>query len=197
MKKIICVLSAVLILFSMCACAPKQQDSMQQAGMIIRPSEFSEETKEVLDLIDADDEIRFFDIKLDDSVKSCYMTLWVYQNGEWKQAGQTKAAAELSQARLAVRLTENSCDLYLGDGNGNSKYSTPVLEGNFENSVSKLDQIVDREIPLELNKETPVWVKIGTNTNSIEIGGNMDDFRQIDCDAGIAVTFTVSDKAIG
>ena len=170
---------------------------MQQAGMTIRPSEFSEETKEVLDLIDADDEIRFFDIKLDDSVKSCYMTLWVYKNGEWKEAGQTKLAAELPQARMAVRLTENNCDLYLGDGNGSSKYSVPVLEGNLEDSVSKLDQIVDSEIPLELNKETPVWVKIGTNANSIEIGGNMDDFRQIDCDAGIAVTFTVSDKAIG
>ncbi len=189
MKKMMCVLSTLLLLLPMCACT-----SQKQANMTIRPSEFSKETKDVLDFFD--DEIQFFDIKVDDSVKSHSVVVWVYQNGEWKEAGRTEGEIKFLGNRIAIRLTENSYDLYTVDETGTTKYSLPALEGDFENSTAKGGEIVNREIPLELNKETPIWVKIGTDTNSMRVGDITEDFRQIDCNAGIAVTLTVSDKTI-
>ena len=63
MKKTISVLLAVTMLFSLCACSQNKQ-----YGISIKPTEFSEETLEVLDLFD--DEIQFFDISLDENVSS-------------------------------------------------------------------------------------------------------------------------------
>ena len=49
--------------------------------MYIKPSELSDETMEVLDLFD--DEIQFFDISFDETVKSYAISVWVYRDGEW------------------------------------------------------------------------------------------------------------------
>ena len=189
MKKLISILSTFLMLLSMSACG-----SQKQTNMSIRPSAFSKETEDVLSLFN--DEIRFFDIKLDDTVKSYCMVLWVYQNDEWKESGRTEGEIEFLGRQIAIRLTENSCELYTVDETGNTKVSYPNVSAGFENSVAKGGEIVDREIPLELNKETPIWVKIGTDTGSMRVGDITDDFRQADCNAGIAVTLTVSDQIV-
>ena len=176
-------------MLSICGCS-----SQQQASMGIKPSEFSKETKEVLELFD--DEIQFFDITLDDSVKSQSIVIWVYQNGEWNEAGRTEGETKFLSNRIAIRLTENSYDLYTMDENGHIKYSFPNLTSNFENSTATGGKIIDKEIPLELNKETPIWFKIGTDKDSMSVGDIMFNFRQIDCNAGIAITLTVSDRII-
>ena len=47
-----------------------------------------------------------------------------------------------------------------------------------------------------LNKEIPLWVKIGTTANSMCVTDVTDDFRNAECNAGIAVTLTVSDVEV-
>ena len=56
------VLTVILVL-TLSACAKTEQKEMY-----IKPSEFTEETREVLELFD--DEVQFFDIVLDETVKS-------------------------------------------------------------------------------------------------------------------------------
>ena len=56
----------LILLFAACA-------KEEQKGMYIKPSEFTEETREVLDLFD--DEVQFFDIVLDETVKSETITV--------------------------------------------------------------------------------------------------------------------------
>ncbi len=55
--------------------------------MYIKPSELSDETMEVLDLFD--DEIQFFDISFDETVKSYAISVWGYRDGEWAEDGMT------------------------------------------------------------------------------------------------------------
>ena len=67
----------------------------------------------------------------------------------------------------------------------------PSLDTPFEESMGIGYSKIDREIPIELNKEIPICVKIGTSSNRMEVLDITEDFRKIECDAGIAVTITV------
>ena len=80
--------------------------------------------------------------------------------------------------------------------NGHEKYSYPSLDTPFEESMGIGYSKIDREIPIELNKEIPICVKIGTSSNRMEVLDITEDFRKIECDAGIAVTITVSDEIV-
>ena len=79
MKKTISILLAVAMLLSLCACSRNKRSVMN-----IRPSEFSKETQEVLDLLD--DEIQFFDISLDETVKSYTISVWAVTEHGMKTA---------------------------------------------------------------------------------------------------------------
>ena len=72
----------------------------------------------------------------------------------------------------------------------------PSLDTPFEESMGIGYSKIDREIPIELNKEIPICVKIGTSSNRMEVLDITEDFRKIECDAGIAVTITVSDEIV-
>ena len=162
------------MIFSLCACSQNKQ-----SGISIKPTEFSEETLEVLDLFD--DEIQFFDISLDENVKSFEISVWVYRDGEWFEDGKTHGNNDFLGKRIAIRLIENSYELYNISDNGHEKYSYPSLDTPFEESM---------------NKEIPICVKIGTSSNRMEVLDRTEDFRKIECDAGIAVTITVSDEIV-
>jgi hypothetical protein len=189
MKKNICALLVGLLVFTLCACSRNKQ-----SAMYIKPSEFSDETMEVLELFD--DEIQFFYISFDETVKSYAIVAWIYRNGEWVEGGMTGGNTDHLTRRIAVRLTETGYDIYTVDESGYVKYSVPISETPFDESMGIGGTRIDREIPIELNKEIPIWVKIGTTTNSMKIMGITDDFRNAECNAGIAITLTASDKVI-
>ena len=162
--------------------------------MYIKPSDFSDETLEVLDLFD--DEIQFFDISFDETAKSYAISIWVYRDGEWVEDGTTAGNIDHVTGRIAVRLTETGCDLYTIDENGHVKYSFPTVDTPFDESTGVGGTRIDREVPIVLNKEIPLWVKIGTTANSMRVTDVTDDFRNAECNAGIAVTLTVSDVEV-
>lgn len=186
MKKTIPALLVAALLFSLCACSQNQQSVMS-----IKPVAFSAETMEVLDLFD--DEIQFFDISLDDTVKSYSISLWVYRDGQWNEDGRIQGDKDSSAQRIAIRLTENSFELYNVYEDGHEKCSYPVLDNLFEESIGIGGTRIDQETPIVLNEEIPVWVKIGTSTDRLDVSKN---FREIECNAGIAVTFTASDEML-
>ena len=189
MKKIIYALLAGLLIFTVCACSQNKQ-----SAMYIKPSELSDETMEVLDLFD--DEMQFFEIVFDETVKSYTISVWVYRNGEWVEGGMTGDNIDHLTWRIALRLTETGCDLYTIDEGGHIKYSVPTLETPFDESMGIGGTKIDREIPIALNKEIPIWVKIGTAANSMKIMDITDDFRNAECNAGVAITLTASDKEV-
>lgn len=192
-------LFAIFVLSITCltACNGQTQGNNHVANdsMHIKPSEFSQETIEVLKLFD--DEIQFFDVSLNESAKSYDITIWIYRDGEWGDEGRTYGDVKFIGDRIALRLTDNSCDIYnITINEGYSKASYQLLETSFSNSMSKISRRIDNEEVLELNKEVPIWVKIGTNETSFSVSDFEKNFREIECSAGIVITLTVSDKVV-
>lgn len=188
-KKGILSAAVTIFAFSLSACV-----GIEQKGMYIKPSEFTEETRQALKLFD--DEVQFFDIVLDETVKSETITVWVYRNGEWEESGKTSGPVEERERRIAIRLTENSYELYSIDESGHVKYTSPNLNTTFEESMAIIGSRVEGETKLILNEETPIWLKIGSETSSMENYNVTEDFRTMDCNAGIVVTLTVSDELL-
>ena len=60
-RRCVSVLGLIILVFSLSACAKTEEERMY-----IMPSEFTEETREALELFD--DEVQFFDIVLDETV---------------------------------------------------------------------------------------------------------------------------------
>lgn len=182
------ILVVMVLVFSLSAC-----EKEEQKGMYIKPSEFTEETREVLDLFD--DEVQFFDIVLNETVKSETITVWVYRDGAWEESGKTTGPVDTMERRIAIRLTENSYALYSMDESGHVKY-TSHLNTSFDESMAILGSRVEGETKLVLNEETPILMKIGAETSSMENYNVTEDFRKMDCNAGVVITLTVSDELV-
>ncbi len=189
MKKLICALLAGLLMLTLCAC-----ELDYPYTMYIKPSKLSEETLEVLSLFD--DGIQFFDLSVDETVKSFVISVWVYRDGEWNEDGKISGKVDYLSGRIAVGLNQTGYALYTMDESGHTKYSSPSLDTPFEESVATCSVRIDRKTSLTLNKEIPIWFKIGKTSYA---RGAMDittDFRTVECNAGIAVTLTVSDEIV-
>lgn len=196
MKKL---LYSLLAIFFITGCTNSQKvnypnSNANKETMYIKPTEFSEETMEVLDLFD--EEIQFFDISINDTAKSHTVSIWVYRDGEWKEDGKSYGEMEFLGNRYAIRLTETSCELYSIDENGHTKVTYPKLDTTFDESTAKMGWRLSNETEIELNQEIPLWVMIGSNVNSFEVSNMEKNFREINCSAGIAITLTVSDKVV-
>lgn len=183
------ILAIIISVLVLSACVKTEQKEMY-----IKPSEFTEETREVLELFD--DEVQFFDIVLDETVKSETITVWVYHDGQWQESGKTSGPIDTLERRIAIRLTENSYELYSMDESGYVKYESPELNTSFDESMAIIASRVEGETQLILNEETPIWMKIGSETSSMENFNVTEDFRTMDCNAGVVITLTVSDEIV-
>lgn len=186
MKKIL-LLFAFIIAISLSSCSSVGEEN----GMVIRPSEFSEETQKVLKIFD--DEIIFFDYNVDETAKFFSIDLWFYKNGEWVADGNLLDSINYLNNRIAIQLKDSEVDVFsIDEAGGFAKYGF-YETGDFSNSTSVASNRISKPTPIVLNEEIPLWVKLGTDKNSMETG-SASDFRNFDGNAGIAVTITFSDK---
>lgn len=193
MKKII----AFVVLFTcfsfLSGCDGKTMEQ-NQLGMYIKPSTFSDETLEVLKLFE--DEIHFFDIKLDDTAKSFAISIWQYQDDQWNEIGSSSGQSEFLGNRIAIRFDDTDYEIYHMDENGHSSIKSPALDLKFEESMTKIWWTVDQEESLGINQEKVLFVKVGTNKNEVRTSVMSTDFREVECDTGIAITLTIFDKEL-
>lgn len=189
MKKIYSII-LVLTIISLSACSHFSKNDAANA-MIIKPSEFSKETEEVLKLFD--NEIFFLDYKVDETAVSQSINLWIYKDGEWVEAGATFGEIKFLENRIAIQITDDNYNLYMIDENGHSKYGFPV-QTDFSVSTAFISSQLSDPTNIELNKEIPLFVKLGTDKNAIRTTST--DFRNSDCNAGVAITITLTDKEL-
>lgn len=182
-------LVALVLLFFLTACSTPKQSI--QDTMIIKPSKFSEETKRVLDLFDED--IKFFDFTVDETVKSSTIDVWHYENNLWVNKGGTSGNIDKTDHQIAIQITENGYNIFTIDEGGHMKYSAPEINIDFENTKQQLSNKITHPTHIIVGEEIPLWVKIGNNQNGISIP---TDFRSSNCTAGIAFTVTFSNKEI-
>lgn len=188
MRKILSFIMTMVVLFSITACSQIESKSMS-----IKKSEFSEETSKVLKLFNG--ELEFFDVKLDETAKSYNISTWEYRDGKWDETGQSSGEIDLLDNQIGINISETTYELFLIDENGHSSY-----RGNIDTDFGELTTIastmISIETPIELNKEIPLWVKIATNDESMSVMDITEDFRDNKCDAGVAVTLTISDEVL-
>ena len=67
------------------------------------------------------------------------------------------------------------------------------MNTDFDKSMILTESKIDKKTSISLQKEIPLWVKVGTNANQIQ-SIDMENFKKSECDTGVAVTLTVSDQ---
>lgn len=175
-----------LLIFTGC---DKQNKDLPQVIMSIKPSEFSKETVDILKLFD--NEIQFFDVQFNDTAKSYSITLWEYYDGEWHGDTESRGSIENVGNRIAIRLTENTYEFIHIDDRGHTKITSPSLQTDFTNTSAKIQWKVSQEETLELDKEKVIFAKVGTNNTVFSSSKLSENFKEIECEAGIAITLTV------
>lgn len=95
-----CLIVLMLIfVLSACSISKKNPDMMN-----IKSSKFLEETKQILELIDED--IKFYDFFVDDTIKSFAINVSIYQNGEWLDQEVLSENIYKTDNRISMQMTE-------------------------------------------------------------------------------------------
>ena len=71
--------------------------------MTIRPAEFSEETQQVLDILNSN--LTFFDYTVDESIRSMNLEMWNLSDAGWASAGRTLGNIDSTEGRIGISLT--------------------------------------------------------------------------------------------
>ncbi|WMI82134.1 hypothetical protein [Anaerotignum sp. MB30-C6] len=141
--------SYLLLLFVFLLLSACSNPVASKNTMIIKPSQFSAETQEVLSIFD--DEVFFFDYSIDETIKSFSINLWAYQNGEWVENGATYGEEEFLRNRIAICTSNNNFDLFTIDETGYTKFTAPVSETYFSDCKSIAYMPLTKSTPIELN----------------------------------------------
>ena len=181
------ILSAVLSLLVLSGCAGTEAETnITGKPMTIYPTEFSEETKKVLEILD--DEVMFFTYVTDETVKSISLQIWFYENGEWVSTGSVKGNKEMTERDIVLRVKDTEIDLIQVSETGQSKYTFPVLP-EFASSLMAVEERLQNTESIVLEEEIVLYYKVATEENAIR---SEADFRDLPCDEGMALTITFS-----
>lgn len=191
MKKFISIILFLIMILSLVACKNnKNHIKSTDDTMTIQKSELSEETQEVLKIIE--NEIAFFDYEVDNTIKSMSIDIWTYEDGKWMNSGGTYDNINSSKKRIAIRQTQNSYDIFELDDSGYTKYTYDNIVDFSKCSMQTYFRLT-HPTNIEIGKEITLWVNLGTTKNFLS---SSENFREADCNVGVAVTITFSDKSI-
>lgn len=185
MKKFISALLALAATLALSSCGGSP------TKMEISPASFSQETRDVLTILD--DEIAFFDYVVEEPIQSVSYDLWFYEEGQWRSAGKVYGDASPGSHRIAVRVNDSTCDLYEITKSGHTKSSFPN-EADFSAATMTGQSRLSNPTPIAAGKEIPLWLRLGTDQNGLSVVLS-ENFREVDCNAGLAVTVTFSEEA--
>ncbi len=174
------------LLLAFCGCG-KQSELMNT----IAPAQLEEETETILNVISSD--VVLFDYRVDTSIKSFRLELWKLEESGWESNGSVYGNLSTQQGRLGISYNDGDFAMIEFTDTGSSK-SSYTVDGGFTSEqmigTSKLAQ----ETEIVPEQEIALWVKAGTDKNGLSMV--LDDFRNIDCEAGLAVTVTFSAQAV-
>ena len=188
MKKLLILIISVVICLSVTACS---QEATIKETMVVKPSEFSEETTQVIGILG--DEILFFDFIVDDTVKSYSIGAFIYKDGSWQDYGSTSGIIDNVNNRIAIKSDNEGYDIHTLDDSGVMGYNSDTTYDAFDSTTQQGSYKITSTTDIIIDEEIILWCKIGNNGNGLAIN---NDFRNADCTAGIAFTVTFSGKGI-
>lgn len=192
MKKRFAALLCLLFLFPLAACGA--QEAPSEPTPTIRPAVFSEDAQALLELLNGKEEaLVFFDYTVEAPIQSVSTEVWKYEDGTWNQSGHVFGNIEPGEYSMGFRFTPSGYEIFDISDTGHNTYTyqdSVDLDGcaaTFSTQLGDSQEIVCGE-------EIPLLLKAGSASGSI--AGSLEDFRSIDCSAGLAVTVTFSDTPI-
>lgn len=189
MKKFILIVFTMIMVVFLVACDNSQD--LDKDVMVIKESVFSEETQEILEIINED--IVFFDYKIDETVKSMSIDIWTCEDGKWVNSGKTYENVKSSDGRIAIKINNDSYDVITieEDGHTTSSYNSVVDFSDYKMiSSHHLSDVTE----IKTDEEILLFTKLATDENNISL--EFDDFRNNSYDTGVAITVTFSDKSV-
>ena len=95
------LLIIVIITVTLTGCH-KPETPKPTKDMVVKPTEFSEETASILSILD--EEIYFVDYNIDDTVKSIEITAWVYEDELWTNFGTSvDSVTDKNSGQIAIK----------------------------------------------------------------------------------------------
>lgn len=190
MKAFVSILLALLLALSLAACSTGGGQA-EKEEMALSPTSFSQETQDVLSILD--DELSFFDYQVEEPIQSVSFQLWFCQDGTWESAGRVYGDAKAGEHRIAIRVNGSTCDIFTIDETGHTKSSYPNTV-DFSGCAMTSKTRLTTSAPIADGKEIPLFLWLGTDQNALAVTLD-EDFRELGCTAGVAVTATFSSEA--
>ena len=184
-----CVILAAGVLLAGCGTG-EQAKQKTVKPMTIHPTVFSEETQRVLDILD--DEVMFFSYATDETIQSMALDIWLYEDGEWNSAGAVKGGQESVAQDIVLRIKDTEIDVIQVRDDGQSRYTLPVTTEFSTAQMTVEDRLMVTE-DIVLGEEIVLFSKVATDDTSIRSDEN---FRDMDCMAGMAVTVKFLAEAV-
>ncbi len=192
MKKLMLIITAILILLLVVSCDKKVVES-ETEGMYIKPHVFSDETNKAIEYLNA--ELKLWDIKLSDEIKSYKIDVLFCKNGKW-------------QKNMSHMGNLDTKDLKIGFSQRDNKYFIIETSENTE-GVLDIGEVVDfsdmpiitgkdigSKVNVEKGKEIVLYSKIGFKEGNGETITDSKDYKNSNCDTGIVILVTFSDKIV-
>lgn len=91
-------------------CINKKIDIIKDDTIYIEEVKFSKETEQILSLVD--EELLFFDYKVDNTIKSIKIDFWSYIDGNWMSFTGYSSNLELAKKRddrIGIKINDNNC----------------------------------------------------------------------------------------
>ena len=193
MKQRFVTVLCLLSLFALTACGAQENPSVPTPT--IRPAAFSEDAQKLLDVLNSEAEaLAFFDYTVEEPIRSVSTEVWKYEDGSWKQSGHVFGNIEPGEYRMGFRLTPSGYEIFDISETGYNTYTYQDTV-NLDGCAATLSTQLGDPQEIVCGEEIPLWLKTGSASGSI--AGSLEDFRGVDCTAGLAVTVTFSDTPVG
>lgn len=185
MKKLLSIVILGVIILTACS-------NSTNNDLSIKPSKFSEETKHIIDILNKN--VQFYDIQLNGKAKSHKLSIWRYIGDKWHEDVSVFGEIRFLGNQIAIEVNKDKWRVFINKGDGYEKTYCPISETEFNNSKSISIYKITSKRCIELNKEIPIYLKIGTDKKEIRVIDITKDFRNYECNAGLVVTLTLYDK---
>lgn len=186
MKKLLLLMLSLTLAAGLCGCEKGLAPMQLQAAPV------SEETRQVLDLID--NELILWEYRLNDGTYTMVVDLWVCQNGSWEKTNLLTGPAA-GQAEFAMRLTASQAELIILEETGTTRYAIPCpVDVTSESGTCSYSSLTGESV-IEPGVEIPLLARLGWDESSALVPTDWQNFQDSGCDTGVAITVLFTETA--
>ncbi len=185
-KKLLLLVLTLTLAAGLCGCEKGLEPMQLQAAPV------SEETRQVLDLID--NELTLWEYRLNDGAYTMVADLWVCQDGSWEKTNLLTGPAA-GQAEFAMRLTASQAELIILEETGTTRYAIPCpVDVTSASGVCSYSSLTSGST-ISSGAEIPLLARLGWDNSADPVPTDWQNFQDSGCDTGVAVTVTFTEAA--